>query len=166
MMNTTGATKLTAILAVADDGTIGKDGALPWRIPEDLQRFKALTSSHAIIMGRRTFDSIGKALPFRRNIVASEAGARCIGCEVYRTPVDALRAAYETDAEPFLIGGARLYARLWPLVTRVELTEVHRSFDPTGAVTFAFDRNAFQEVQRDRARDNADVEFVTLERRP
>jgi len=131
--------QLTIIVAMTPGGIIGKQGKIPWHYPEDLKRFKALTTGHAIIMGRKTFESIGRPLPNRRNIVLSrkshvaslqwliepkvpcEPGA----AEWWATFDRALEAAYATDDSPFVIGGAEVYEHALPLATRAEVTLVH-----------------------------------------
>lgn len=173
---------LIAILAIADDDTIGIDGRLPWRTPEDLARFKRLTMGHAVIMGRRTYDSIGKPLPGRCNVVitrrsievpefgplvwTSYAGEQPILFNA-SSPDRALRYAAEIDKTPYLIGGGEIYHQLWDYVGKVELTLVHRRFEsPAGTKTvFVFDREPFVETARVRSEQHEDVEFVTLERR-
>ena len=121
--------KLTAIMAVSDDnviGTTGPDGpTLPWKLPPDLKRFRTLTTGHAIIMGRTTFDSIGKALPNRKNIVITSRPCSIEGVTFCPTPDAALGHAYAHDPEPFVIGGAEVWSALWPHVTHIELTRVH-----------------------------------------
>lgn len=124
---------LTAIMAVSDDNVIGVDGpkgpTLPWRLPPDLARFKRITLGHPIIMGRTTFDSIGRRpLPGRKNLVVSRAprpediDASVVWCA---HPMNALFAARCANAEPFVIGGAEIWSALWKHVTHVELTRVH-----------------------------------------
>lgn len=120
---------LTAILARSADGVIGVEGpngpSLPWRLSADLRRFKELTTGHAIIMGRKTFDSIGRrALPNRLNVVISRFPFEVDGVVVATSLSEALAKATEIDPHPFVIGGAEVYRQFWPLVTRVELTEV------------------------------------------
>jgi dihydrofolate reductase len=106
---------LALIVAVARDGIIGRDGALPWHLPEDLRHFKRLTRGHAIVMGRRTFESIGRPLPERRNLVVSRTlAAPPPGVELFPSLDAALAAARTTDPEPFVIGGAALYAEALP----------------------------------------------------
>ena len=123
---------LTAIVAHSDDGIIGVEGesgpTLPWHISADLERFKALTTGHAIIMGRKTFDSIGRrGLPNRTSIVLSRSpGESACSNVVWTTSTSAaLAAALAFDPHPFVIGGAEIYRQFWPLLTRLELTEVH-----------------------------------------
>ncbi len=154
---------LAMVVAVADNGAIGKDGKVPWRIPEDLKHFKNVTMGHAIIMGRKTWDEVGRPLPGRRNLVVSRnAGLVLEGAEVLATLEAAIAAARTTDGEPHVIGGSAIYAAAMPLATRIHLTEVHRDVD--GDTFFPpFDRSAWREVERRRA-DTEGVEFVTLER--
>lgn len=117
--------ELALIWAMTDDRVIGRGGALPWHLPEDLKRFKALTLGHAIIMGRATHESIGKALPGRRNVVVSRRpGATFPGCEVAASLDDALALARRSDARPFVIGGAQLYAAALPQATHLFVTHV------------------------------------------
>ncbi|MDB5219461.1 MAG: Dihydrofolate reductase [Myxococcaceae bacterium] len=156
-------TPLAMVVAIGDDGAIGKDGKVPWRIPEDLKHFKNVTMGHAIVMGRKTWDEVGKPLPGRRNIVVSrQPGLALEGAEVFTTLDDAVAAARTTDPEPHIIGGSTIYAAAMPLATRIYLTEVHRVVD---ADTFfpPFDRSAWREVER-RPAETEGVEFVTLER--
>ena len=152
---------LALIVAVGDGGVIGKGGGLPWRIPEDLQHFKAMTMGHAIIMGRKTHASIGRPLAGRRNIVVSRTADAFEGCEKATSLEEAIALARTTDHEPRIIGGAALYEAALPLATRIFLTEVHRQVD--GDVFFHLDRSGWREVER-RPAESEGVEFVTLER--
>jgi dihydrofolate reductase len=116
---------VTLIVAVADSGAIGRDNALPWHLPEDLKRFKRLTLGKPVIMGRKTFDSIGKPLPGRQNIVVTrDANYRREGVTVVHDAADALRAA-EAAPEVMVIGGAELFRVYLPRAGRVHLTRVH-----------------------------------------
>jgi dihydrofolate reductase len=118
---------LFLIYARAANGTIGRDGALPWHIPADLRRFKALTMGKPMIMGRKTFESFPRPLPGRRHIVLTrDAGWSRPGAEIARSPDEALRLA--GDGEVAVIGGAQVYAAFLPLADRIELTEVHADF--------------------------------------
>ena len=122
---------LTAIVARAANGVIGKDGALPWHIPADLKRFKALTmgpdnKGRPMIMGRKTFESFGKPLPGRRHIVLTRDGDWLAeGAEVAPSPAKALAMA---GPSAWVIGGAEVFALLLPRCDRIELTEVHGDF--------------------------------------
>lgn len=154
---------LAMVVAIGDNGAIGKDGKVPWRIPEDLKHFKSVTMGHAIIMGRKTWDEVGRPLPGRRNIVISrQPGLALEGAEVFTTLDLAIEAARTTDTEPHVIGGSTIYEAAMPLATRIHLTEVHRNVE---ADTFfpPFDRSAWREVER-RPAETEGVEFVTLER--
>ena len=114
---------ITLIVARAQNGVIGRGGTLPWHIPADLKRFKALTMGSAMVMGRKTFESLPKLLPGRRHIVLTrDRGWRADGVEVAHDVIDALRMA---QPEPVsVIGGAEIFAMFLPLAQRIELTEV------------------------------------------
>jgi dihydrofolate reductase len=151
------------IVAVARNGVIGKDGALPWHISEDLKHFKKTTDGHAIIMGRKTHDSIGRPLPQRRNIVVTRrAGALFPGCEAAHNLDEAIALARTTDACPFIIGGASLYEEALPLATELHLTTIEE--DVEGDTYFPKDLSAFVEVTS-RAGETAGVVFRVLRRR-
>lgn len=114
---------IDAILARADNGVIGVDGKLPWYLPADLKRFKALTMGRAMVMGRKTFESFPAPLPGRRHIVLTrDRDWQAAGAEVARDPDSALALAGRQAA---VIGGAEIFALLLPRIERVELTEVH-----------------------------------------
>ena len=153
---------LTMVVAIGDGGAIGKDGKVPWKIPEDLKHFKNVTLGHAIIMGRKTWDEVGKPLPGRRNLVVTrQAGLRLEGAEVFGSVEEAVAAARTTDDDPRIIGGSVIYNAALPLATRILLTEVHR---PALADTFFhLDRSGWRETER-KAAETEGVEFVTLER--
>ncbi len=119
---------LFLIYARATNGVIGKDNALPWRLPADLRRFKALTMDKPMIMGRKTFESLPGLLPGRRHIVLTrDAGWSADGAEVATTVEAVLSLAGE--GEVAVVGGAEVYRLFMPLAERVELTEVHGDFD-------------------------------------
>ena len=116
---------IDAILARADNGVIGVDGRLPWHLPADLKRFKALTMGRAMVMGRKTFESFPSPLPGRRHIVLTrDRDWQAAGAEVAHDP-DAAMALAGPDAA--VIGGAEVFALLLPQIERVQLTEVHAS---------------------------------------
>ncbi len=113
-------------MAVADNGVIGRAGALPWHLPDDLKYFKAVTLGKPVLMGRRTFDSIGKPLPGRRNLVLSRtAGRSAHGAVEYVGSIEQACALVEPAGELCVIGGAQLYALALPWATRAYLTLVH-----------------------------------------
>ena len=120
---------LTMIAAAAENNALGKDNDLIWHISEDLKRFKRLTTGHAIIMGRKTFESMPKALPNRTNIVLTKRkDYQAKGAEVVHTVEDALELVKE-DLQPFIIGGGQIYSLFMPLCDRIELTRVHHEFE-------------------------------------
>lgn len=158
------APRLSLIAALAANGVIGAGNALPWRLPEDLKRFKALTLGHPVIMGRKTFESIGRPLPGRRNIVLSRRPEYfAAGCIVAHDLESALAAAGDAD-ELFVIGGGELYREALPLADRIYLTIVHG--EAQGDVLFPeLPNGEFVEKERRRVRDTISCDFVIYERR-
>jgi dihydrofolate reductase len=160
--------RIAIVAAVARGGVIGRDGGLPWRLPEDLARFRELTTGHAVVMGRRTWESLPerfRPLPGRRNVVVTgnpswrEDGAeRCSSLE----HALALLAA---EDEVFVIGGGALFAEALPLADELHLTEI--DLDVDGDTFFPdWDRDAFTEAARDAhlAADGTALEFATYVR--
>jgi dihydrofolate reductase len=161
---------LSLALARADNGVIGRAGGLPWRIPDDMRRFKALTLGKPCIMGRKTWDSLPrKPLPGRTNIVVTrDESFRAEDAVVVRSLDDAIaQAEQENSEEIMVIGGAEIYRAALPLANRIHLTEVHGAFDGD-VVMPPFDAAEWMEVAReDRPATEADgpsYSFVTLER--
>lgn len=154
---------LALIVAVARNGVIGKDGALPWHVSEDLKHFKQTTDGHAIIMGRKTHDSIGRPLPKRRNIVVTRtADAVFPGCETANSLKEAIALARTTDPCPFIIGGASLYEEGVPLATELHLTTIDE--DVGGDTYFPKDLSDFEEVES-RKGETPGVVFRLLRRK-
>ena len=153
------------IAALTPSFVIGKDGGIPWRYSEDMKRFKRLTMGHALIMGRATYDSIGRPLPGRRNIIISrKPGLQIAGCEVVRSLADAIALARPNDPEPMIGGGGVIYGEALPLATRLYLTWLDE--DHPGDVYFPrFDPSEWIETERVRSSE-APVTYVTLDRRP
>ncbi|HEX8309199.1 MAG TPA: dihydrofolate reductase [Allosphingosinicella sp.] len=151
---------ITIVVARASNGAIGRDGGLPWRIPADLKHFKAVTMGTAMVMGRRTFDSLPGLLPGRRHIVLTrDPDWRAEGVERAGSVDEALALA---AGEPVsVIGGAEIIALFLPRTNSVELTEVH---DEPEADTFmpAFDESEWREASR---ADHPGYSFVRLDRR-
>ncbi|PAW69216.1 MAG: dihydrofolate reductase [Verrucomicrobiia bacterium Tous-C4TDCM] len=117
-------TRLIAIVAMTPDRVVGRDGALPWHLPEDLAFFKRTTSGHPIVMGRKTYESIGRPLPKRRNIVLTRDPAwQAAGVEVIHSP-DQLP---EVDGPVFIIGGAEIYAAFLDKLDELLVSRVHES---------------------------------------
>ena len=148
------APRLTIIVARARNGVIGRDNALPWHLPEDLRQFKRTTTGHAVLMGRRTHESIGRPLPGRRNLVVSRTpGYASPGVEVFTSLPDALRAC-AADPEVFVIGGAQLYDAVLPLADRAIVTEI--DLDADGDARFpALDAAPWRPHWRQASREEA-----------
>ncbi len=134
---------ITLILARAQNGVIGKNGAIPWHIGDDLKRFKALTLGKTVVMGRKTWDSLPKKpLPGRRNIVVTrDAGWQAEGADAM-----ALDAAL-AQPDIFVIGGGEIYRAALARADRIELTEIHKAFD--GDARFDFDAKEWREIARE-----------------
>ena len=120
---------LTSIVAIAQNGVIGKDNDLIWHLPNDLKHFKNLTKDHTIIMGRKTWESIGsKPLPHRKHIVISRnTNYKANGALVVSSVEDAIKNIIDDD-QPFIVGGAQIYKMAMPFVQRLEITYVHHNF--------------------------------------
>ena len=161
--------KLTVVAAVARNGVIGREGAIPWRIPEDMARFRELTMGHPVVMGRRTWDSLPdrfRPLPGRRNVVVTRNPAwNADGAERAGSLEDALRLLGDAP-EVFVAGGAELYAQALPLADELRLTEV--DLDVEGDTFFPDrDRSDFEEVSREphTAADGTRFAYVVYGRR-
>ncbi len=153
------------IAAVASNRVIGTGGQLPWHLPEDLKHFKALTLGHPVIMGRRTWESLGKPLPGRENIVVTrrtdyEAPGASVACSL-----DAALALCAGQAMAFVIGGGELYRAALPCADSLVLTEIERDFE--GDARFPeFDRSVWRETQRtaNTAANGIQFDFVQYQR--
>jgi dihydrofolate reductase len=166
--------EIVLIVAIAENGVIGAGGAMPWRLKSDLARLKALTWGKPVVMGRKTFLSIGRPLPGRTNIVVTrDAGFRAAGAVVTHSVADAMAIATGDAMRRFateiaIIGGAEIYAHCMDRADRLEVTEVHAR--PEGDTRFAaIDAAVWQEVARVRnpagPDDSADFSYVTYRRR-
>jgi dihydrofolate reductase len=160
-------THVVLVVAATDAGVIGRDGALPWHLPADLRRFKAMTLGKPILMGRRTFDSIGRPLPGRTNLVLTRSRDwHADGVVVVRSFEEALQRAAGAP-ELMVIGGAELYRLALPSARRIELTRVHADV-PGDTFLPPFSRDEWREVAREDhpadERNAFSVSFVTLER--
>jgi dihydrofolate reductase len=158
---------LTAVVAVADNGVIGRDGGLPWHLPADLRHFKEMTLGRPVLMGRRTFESIGRALPGRRNLVLTRRALDVPGVETVGS-VDEAIARVGDVPELAIIGGARLWGDTLPRIDRIHLTRVHA--DVPGDTFFpALDPALWEETQRRTQpadeRNAYPMSFLTLDRR-
>ena len=157
---------VSIIVAIGENNAIGKDNQLLWHLPADLRHFKNKTSGHTIIMGRKTFDSVGKPLPNRRNIVVTRQDIKIEGCEVVKSIDDAL-ALCRDEEEVFIGGGAEIYKLAMPKTDRIYLTIVHQEFD---ADTFFPEIDFSQWIETSHEDHEADPKnyipysFLTLER--
>ena len=158
--------RVSIIVARAQNGVIGRDGKLPWHISEDLKRFKALTMGTAMVMGRKTFESLPGLLPGRRHIVLTrDRDWHADGAEVARDVEDASRLA--GDEPMSVIGGADIFALFLPIADRIELTEVLEDVPGDTRIPDPRSNGAWRETERSEALATADglaFRFVTLER--
>lgn len=161
---------INVIAAMARNRVIGINNTLPWRLAADLQHFKALTMGHHIVMGRKTYESIGKPLPGRTTVIVTrDANYRAEGCLggscLVATSIDAAIAACGEDPEIFFVGGAELYAQILPRADRLYLTEIQAEFD--GDAHFPeFECSAWQEAERriNTSPEGLGYHFVTYRR--
>ena len=122
--------KITIVAAIASNNVIGQKNSLPWDIPEDLKRFKQLTSGHTILMGRKTFDSIGRPLPNRTNIVMTrDTNYQKKGIEIVFDEREALNLIKDLNQEVFIIGGSKIYELFEPWATSLMITRVLKDFE-------------------------------------
>ena len=120
---------ITIIAAISENRVLGNENKLIWHLPEDLKRFKRLTSGHAIIMGRKTFESLPKALPDRHNIVVTKNKQfSAEGVTACHSLIEAIEASGD-DLQPFIIGGGQIYQQAIKLADKIELTKIYKSFD-------------------------------------
>ena len=159
---------ISIIVALAKNLTIGVNNTLPWRCPEDLKRFKALTMGHHMIMGRKTFDSIGRALPGRTTIVVTRDENLSIeGCLIAHSLADALSLC-SGDQEIFIVGGAQIYRQAMDLADTLHVTEIQK--DVEGDAHFPMmEPGIWQEISRDVHQQSApeplEYHFVTYKRK-
>ncbi|MBR0697067.1 dihydrofolate reductase [Bradyrhizobium lablabi] len=166
--------EIVLVVAVAENGVIGRDNTIPWRLKSDVQHFKAITLNKPVVMGRKTFESLRRPLPGRTNIVVTrDPNYRARGA-IVTTSFESARAVAYGDAlrrfatEIAVIGGAEIYAQWMGVADRLEITEVHAS--PDGETRFAaIDAKEWEEVARVRnpagPDDKADFSYVTYRRR-
>ena len=158
----------TLIAAIANNNALGKDNDLIWHLPADLIRFRHTTSGHHILMGRNTYESIGKPLPNRTSVIITRnANYNAEGCIVVTSLEAALEVAKE-DSSPFVIGGAQIYREAINLVDQLDITEVHHDFEAD--VFFPeIDRSVWKETRRERfeadAKNPYPYSFVSYQRR-
>lgn len=154
--------RVVLVAAVADNGVIGSDGDIPWRIPEDMRHFREVTTGHTVVMGRVTFESIGRPLPNRTNVVITrDPRWRAEGVTVVGSVDEALAVAESAPGDVMVMGGAQIYEATILLADVQILTEVHQT--PEGDTYYPdFDRAEWQETRRE---PHEGYDFVWLERR-
>ncbi|HRC32734.1 MAG TPA: dihydrofolate reductase [Bacteroidia bacterium] len=160
---------ISLVVAVSKNLAIGKNNALLWKLSDDLKLFKKITSNATVIMGRKTFDSIGKPLPNRRNIIISRnQDFEASGCEVFDTLAHALEACH-TDKEVFVVGGAQIYNVALPLAHKIYITKVDATFDDADTFFPAFNMNNWNIITEQKYSANEkneyDFTFYELERK-
>lgn len=158
---------VSIVVAIAQNNAIGKNNQLLWHLPKDLKHFKDITSGHTVIMGRKTYESVGKPLPNRRNIIITRQNIVIDGCEVVNSIEEALKLC-TGETEVFIVGGAEIYKQAMALTDRIYLTIVHQEFD---ADTYfpEIKETIWKETERqDHESDEKHLfpySFITLERR-
>lgn len=151
--------KISMIVAMASNGVIGHNGQLPWHLSADLQRFKKITLHSHVIMGRQTFESIGRPLPNRTNIIISTTtNYQAPGCLVFNTIESALQQSCLITDEVFIIGGSSLYKAMLPYTDTLYVTEIHQDF--TGTTVFpAWNKIDWLEIAREDVDNDPQVTF-------
>jgi len=161
---------LSIIVAVAENNVIGKDNKLIWHLPEDLKRFKRLTTGHTIIMGRKTFESLGRILPNRKHVILCNDMEMNIDNENVEVleDISMLKEYIESEEEHFIIGGATIYKLLMPYAKKLYLTLIHEEFE--GDVYFPeIEEKDWKIIDREEGLRNEenpfDYEYITFERK-
>jgi len=156
--------KIVLVVAIGENGVIGRNGKLPWRLRSELQHFKRVTLNHPVVMGRKTFQSLKRPLPERTNIVLTRNAGPAQADVIYASDLDEALALARADAKRrgvdaiMVIGGSDVFARTLPIADRLELTRVHAS--PQGDVWFpALDEKEWRETGREPHMRGPDDEF-------
>lgn len=157
--------QLSIIVAVADNNVIGIKNALPWHLPEDLKRFKALTMGHHIIMGRKTYESLGRLLPGRTTVIVTRNSHYQVEGAIVVNSLEAAIEACAADEEAFLIGGAELYQIGLPYADKLYLTAVHQVFEGDAYLP-DLDLTNWQEMAREQHKTDKGLNYsyITYER--
>ncbi len=156
---------ISIIAAMAKNRVIGRNNYIPWKLPEDMKRFKELTTGKPVVMGRKTFESIGRPLPNRANIIVTrDKNYKADNCVVVHSAGEAIKAA-KGNEEVMIIGGAEIYKQFLPRADRLYLTLIDKEFE--GDAYFPeFDKNEWEEVSREEHESNGlRYAFVNLERK-
>jgi dihydrofolate reductase len=160
---------VTIMAAIAANNALGKDNQLIWHLPADLKRFKKTTLHHAVIMGRKTYESLGKPLPNRSNIlITRNKNYKAEGCVVVNSLKKALKVALKSDENPFILGGAEIYKQAMPFADKLDITFVHHQFEAD--VFFPeIDKTIWKETSRENFKTDEnnkyDYSFVTYIRK-
>lgn len=141
-------TSFSLIVAVSSNGVIGANNTLPWHLPEDLKRFRALTTGHHIIMGRKTYESLNRLLPDRTTVIVTRNKDYAVAGAIITHSLEEAIACCGDDEEAFLIGGAELYAEGLKLASKLYLTEIHAEYEGDAFLP-AFDPAQWQEISRE-----------------
>lgn len=154
-------TKLSIIVAIAKNGVIGLNNSMPWHLPEDLKRFRALTTGHHIIMGRKTYESLGRLLPGRTTVIVTRNKSYQVEGALIAHSLEQALYLCADDTEVFLIGGAELYQSGLSLADKIYITEV--DLDVNGDAFFPdWDVHEWQEILREPHRSEKNVAFIYL----
>ncbi len=151
---------ISIIVAVSEEWGIGKDNDLLWHIPEDLKRFRKLTTGNAVIMGKRTWESLPrKPLPGRKNIVLTDLPGECIDCSLTAYSVEDALARCDSGEEAFVIGGGSVYRQFLPLADRLYITHVHLKA-PADVFFPRIDMRKWRVVEKEEFRDGNDIPYT------
>jgi dihydrofolate reductase len=158
---------VSQVVAISENHVIGKDNKLLWYLPNDLKHFKEITSGHTVIMGRKTFDSVGKPLPRRRNIIITRQAITIEGCEVVNS-IEAALALCVDEEEVFIVGGAEIYKQSMHLTDRIYLTIVHKVYDGDSffpQINKTEWKEVFREDHQPDEKNLIPYSFITYEKR-
>ncbi|MDO3642729.1 dihydrofolate reductase [Mucilaginibacter sp. L3T2-6] len=157
---------VSIVVAISENRAIGKDNKLLWHLPNDLKHFKTITTGHSVIMGRKTYESVGKPLPNRRNIVVTRQAITIGGCEVVNSPAAALELCKD-EKEVFIVGGAEIYKLAMSFTDRIYLTVVHKQFDGDAFFPEIYKQDWIEISREDHQPDEKNslpYSFITYER--
>ncbi len=157
--------RVSAIVAMAQNHVLGKDNQLPWKLPADLKHFRQITTGHPIIMGRKTFESIGRVLPDRQNIIVTrQSGYAVPGAHTVSSIEQALQVADDTNGEVFVIGGSQIYQAAANHIERIYLTLINQDFSGDAFFSSAI-LDQFEQISREDHKEPFSFSFLILDRR-
>ena len=157
---------VTIVVAISENHAIGKDNKLLWYLPNDLKHFKEITTGHTVIMGRKTYESVGKPLPKRRNIIITRQEINIEGCEVVNS-IEAALALCANEEEVFIVGGAEIYKQALKLTDRIYLTIVHQNFEADSffpEIPKQYWKEVYREDHQPDEKNLLPYSFITYER--